>query len=192
MYIRRVPSAATASSSARWISSGPPATAPTARTDAWIITTSPAATPSARKSFASCALECIGTRIMDPARRRTMPALEFERPVFRRVRRLCLALPDTKEASSWGHPNFRAGKKTFCAFELFGGRPSIAFRLTPAEVKGLAGRRYFFATPYGRGVWVSRSVDRPVSLKLIEALIHRSYRQVASRKLVRLLDSERS
>lgn len=40
---------------------------------------------------------------------------KFERPVFARARALCLAFPETAETVSWGHPNFRAGKKTFCA-----------------------------------------------------------------------------
>jgi hypothetical protein len=36
----------------------------------------------------------------------------FTRPVFARLRRLCVALPETYEAASWGHPTFRAGTKT--------------------------------------------------------------------------------
>jgi predicted DNA-binding protein (MmcQ/YjbR family) len=116
---------------------------------------------------------------------------EFERPVFARLRRLCLALPETMETSSWGHPNFRAGKKIFCAFEALGGRPSIAFRLTATEVKRLARQRHFFATPYGRGVWVSRWIDVPADPELMAALIDRSYRQVAPKRLVLLLDAKR-
>jgi predicted DNA-binding protein (MmcQ/YjbR family) len=119
----------------------------------------------------------------------TMPAREFDRPVFTRLRRVCLALPETKETSSWGHPSFRAGNRIFCAFELFGGRPSVAFRVSAAEAKRLARQRYFFATPYGRGVWVSRWVDVPVDAKAMASLIRRSYRQVAAKTLVRLLDS---
>ena len=33
-----------------------------------------------------------------------------------KVRSLCLALPETKEVTAWGHPTFRAGKKMFAAF----------------------------------------------------------------------------
>jgi predicted DNA-binding protein (MmcQ/YjbR family) len=113
----------------------------------------------------------------------------FDRAVFKGLRRVCLALPETAETSSWGHPNFRAGKRTFCAFELFGGRPSIALRVAPAAAKQLARRRHFFLTPYGRGVWVSRWLDVGADAKSLAALIDRSYRQVAPRKLVRLLDS---
>lgn len=119
----------------------------------------------------------------------SMSAREFDRPVFTRLRRVCLALPETKETSSWGHPTFRAGQKIFCAFEQFGGRPSVALRVTAADAKRLVRKRYFFSTPYGRGVWVSRWVDVPVNPKLMAALIDQSYRQVAPKKLVRLLDS---
>jgi predicted DNA-binding protein (MmcQ/YjbR family) len=116
-------------------------------------------------------------------------AREFERPVFTRTRRLCLALPEASEKLAWGHPTFRAGKKMFCAFEIFGGRPSIAFRLTTDDAKRFARKRHFFSTPYGRGVWVSRWVDVPVDQKLIATLVERSYREVAPKKLQDLLDS---
>lgn len=116
----------------------------------------------------------------------------FDRPVFNRLRRLCLALPEAAESSSWGHPTFRAGKKAFCAFEAFGARPSVAFRVTDAEARRLTRRKHFFATPYGRGGWVSRWVDVPGDRKLTAVLIDRSYRQVAPRRLVRLLDARPS
>ena len=38
-------------------------------------------------------------------------------PLPSRVRKLCLSLPGTSGASSWGHPNFRAAKRTFVTFE---------------------------------------------------------------------------
>jgi predicted DNA-binding protein (MmcQ/YjbR family) len=113
----------------------------------------------------------------------------FERAVFRRLRRVCLALPEATETSAWGHPNFRAGKRTFCAFELFRDRPSVAFRVTPAEAKQLRRKRHFFLTPYGRGVWVSRWLDVDGDADSLATLIDRSYRQVAPRNLLRMLDS---
>jgi len=120
--------------------------------------------------------------------RESTQARAFERSVFRRLRRLCLALPETKETSSWGHPNFRAGRRTFCAFELFAGRPSVALRLAATDAKRFARKKHFFATPYGRGVWVSRWLDVDVDSELLAGLIDRSYRQVAPDRLIRLLD----
>jgi predicted DNA-binding protein (MmcQ/YjbR family) len=115
----------------------------------------------------------------------------FGRPVFARVRRLCLAFPETAETSSWGHPNFRAGRKTFCALEIVGGRPSIAFRLPPADVDLLLPRDRFFATPYGRGQWASLWIDGAVDWRLVERLLQRSYRQVANQRMIGLLDAKR-
>lgn len=115
----------------------------------------------------------------------------FDRPVFARVRRLCLAYPETTEKTAWGHPCFRAGKKMFCTFEMIGGRPSIAFRLPRAEVARLLRRNArVVASPYGRGIWISVWVDGPISRTLIASALDRSYRTVATRRLIQLLDGE--
>ena len=113
----------------------------------------------------------------------------FTRPVFARARRLCLAFPETTEKQSWGHPNFRAGKKTFCAFEMLTGRPSIAFRLSPADVSRALRRKHFFATPYGRGLWASTWVDGAIDWKLMASLLEQSYRRAANKRMLRVLDS---
>jgi predicted DNA-binding protein (MmcQ/YjbR family) len=113
----------------------------------------------------------------------------FDRPVFNRARRLCLALPETSERASWGHPNFRVGRKVFCAFEVVKGRPSIAFKLSAPDRKVAERKRNFFSTPYGRGLWVSTWVDRAVDWRLIARLIDRSYRCVADKRLVNMLNT---
>jgi predicted DNA-binding protein (MmcQ/YjbR family) len=105
-------------------------------------------------------------------------------PALRRVRAFCLALPEASEAGSWGHPNFRVGKKTFAAFEWITGRPSVAFRLNGVDVDLLLRRRNFFATPYGRRQWVSVWADRRVSWRLVERLLLRSYRLVALKRMI--------
>jgi predicted DNA-binding protein (MmcQ/YjbR family) len=99
------------------------------------------------------------------------------------LRALCGSFPETSETSSWGHPNFRVGKRTFSAFERVGGRPSIAFRLSRTEVTRLARRKLFFATPYGRGLWVSVWADGPVDWVLVSDLLRRSYCSVAGKRL---------
>ena len=110
--------------------------------------------------------------------------------MFARARRLCLALPETTETSSWNHPNFRVGRKTFCTFEMVKGRPSIAFRLAPVDAAATLRRKHFFATPYGRGLWVSAWVDGAIDWKLIGLLVERSYRTVANQRLVEMLDAD--
>ncbi|HVZ22720.1 MAG TPA: MmcQ/YjbR family DNA-binding protein [Vicinamibacterales bacterium] len=98
-------------------------------------------------------------------------------------------LPETTETSSWNHPNFRAGRKTFCTFEMVNDRPSIAFRVSAVDAAAALRRKQFFATPYGRGLWVSVWVDGQPDWTLIGRLIERSYRLVASKRLAKALDA---
>jgi predicted DNA-binding protein (MmcQ/YjbR family) len=107
-----------------------------------------------------------------------------------RVRRLCLALPDTSEKSAWGHPVFKAGTKTFAAIEPVEGHLSIAFRLEPLDVDLLLTRPSFFVTPYGRGQWVSIWADAALDWPLITRLVERSYRVVALKRMLKTLDGD--
>jgi predicted DNA-binding protein (MmcQ/YjbR family) len=109
-----------------------------------------------------------------------------------RVRRLCLALPETREERAWGHPVFKAGTRTFAAIEPIEGRPSVAFRLDPVDVDLLLTRKPFFTTPYGRGLWVSAWADAPLDWQLVGSLIERSYRTVALRRMLKALDDKSS
>jgi predicted DNA-binding protein (MmcQ/YjbR family) len=111
-----------------------------------------------------------------------------EERALRRVRKLCLSLPETSETDSWGHPNFRAGKRTFVTYEWLRGIPTIAFRLSRAEVRRRQRTRGFLTTPYGRGQWVSMEAHGRVDWHLVEALILKSYRQVAIKRMVRALE----
>jgi predicted DNA-binding protein (MmcQ/YjbR family) len=110
-------------------------------------------------------------------------------PVLHRLRALCLQLPETSESASWGHPNFRAGKRTFATFEIVSGRPSIAFRMDHADIQRLLRRRQFFPTPYGRGQWVSAWADTALDWTFITDLLQRSYRTVALKRMIGALEN---
>jgi predicted DNA-binding protein (MmcQ/YjbR family) len=106
-----------------------------------------------------------------------------------RLRAICLSYPETSETASWGHPNFKAGRKVFVAFEQVKSRPSIAFRLAASDVARLLTRRQFFVTPYGRGQWVSLWADGPIDWKAVTDLVDRSYRLVAQKRMLARLDT---
>jgi predicted DNA-binding protein (MmcQ/YjbR family) len=109
-----------------------------------------------------------------------------------RFRTLCLGFPETSEADSWGHPNFRAGKRAFAVVEWFKGRPSLAFRLGATKVVELQRKHAeVFITPYGRGEWLSIWIDRPVNWKFVEDLADRSYRLVALKRMILALETAR-
>jgi predicted DNA-binding protein (MmcQ/YjbR family) len=79
------------------------------------------------------------------------------------------------EETAWDHPTFLAGTTTFCAFEIVRARPSVAFRLPPSTVARLVRRTHFFATPYGRGAWVSRWLDVDIDWREMAALVTDSH-----------------
>jgi len=116
----------------------------------------------------------------------------LSRPIVQKLRVLCLAFPESSETASWGHPNFRAGKRTFAAFEVIKGRPSIAFRVDPVDVDLLVRKKGFFSTPYGQGRWVSVWVDGRVDWRLVGRLLDRSYRTVAIKRMINVLDRSRA
>src|SRR5687767_13871867 len=96
-----------------------------------------------------------------------------------RLRELCLALPGVTETASFGHPNFRVGKKAFVTYEVVKERPSIAFRMAPDEVREYLQVKGFFATPYGKGQWVSLHSDRRISWRRVALLARRAHALVA-------------
>jgi predicted DNA-binding protein (MmcQ/YjbR family) len=104
------------------------------------------------------------------------------------LRAFALSLPETLETDSFGHPNFRAGR-TFAAFEIVKGRPSVAVKLGRTDGLALLGDPRFFPTPYGaRHGWVSLWVDEPVTPAFLRDLVLRAYRGVANRRMLAALE----
>jgi predicted DNA-binding protein (MmcQ/YjbR family) len=117
--------------------------------------------------------------------------MKFAGKAVQKLRALCLSFPETSERLSWGHPNFRAGQRTFAAFEVVKGRPSIAFHLNSTDIDLLLRRKQFFITPYGRGRWVSLWADGTIDWRLVAELLERSYRLVALKRMITALEISR-
>jgi predicted DNA-binding protein (MmcQ/YjbR family) len=106
-----------------------------------------------------------------------------------RIRSICLAYPEASEKSSWAHPNFLAGSRTFVTLETHADRPCVAIRLAADYVRELCESRNFFPTPYGKGQWASCYIDDRVNWRLLSRLIDDSYRQVALQRMLKILDA---
>jgi predicted DNA-binding protein (MmcQ/YjbR family) len=103
-----------------------------------------------------------------------------------RLRPLCLALPEAIEQETWEIPTFRVRKKIFVMFTQRDERPSIWLKAPPGAQTILVGAdpQRFFVPPYvGPKGWVGLWLDRRVDWREADALIRRSYRMTAPKRL---------
>ena len=99
-----------------------------------------------------------------------------------RVRKICMALPDTNETETFGHPTFRVEGKTYCVIEMYKGEEAVAVKVgLPVQGVFLKDER-FYKTPYvGQHGWVSLRTATKLDWREIEDLIKGSYRLMARR-----------
>ncbi len=113
---------------------------------------------------------------------------------LRRLRRICLALPEASEKETWGAPTWRVRDRIFAMqkgnFE--GGRPSLWLKAPDGDQAALVASdpHRFFAPPYvGHKGWVGLYLDGPsVDWEELAELVEESYRLIAPKRLVAELD----
>jgi predicted DNA-binding protein (MmcQ/YjbR family) len=115
--------------------------------------------------------------------------------VLARLRRICLALPEAYETTTFGHPTFRAGRtaKTFAVFENYRGENAIVVKATLEDQALLALDPRFFVAPYvGKHGWTSMRTAPRVDFREVEELVRESYRLVAAKSLLKKLGESRA
>jgi predicted DNA-binding protein (MmcQ/YjbR family) len=117
------------------------------------------------------------------------------RKVLARLRKLCLALPEAYETTSFGHPTFRAGrsgKKTFAVFENYRGEDTICVKATVEDQALLVLDPRFFVAPYvGKHGWTSMRTAGALEWDEVEDLVGESYRLVATKSMLAKLEERR-
>lgn len=109
--------------------------------------------------------------------------------VLERLRGIALALPEAWETVSFGHPTFRAGKKTFAVFENYRGEDTICLKATREDQTLLVLDPRFFVAPYvGQHGWTSMRVGSGLDWDEASELVRESYRLVATKKMLARLD----
>jgi predicted DNA-binding protein (MmcQ/YjbR family) len=99
-----------------------------------------------------------------------------------RVRRICLALPETTETETFGHPTFRVEGKTYCVIEDYKGEEAIAIKVgLPVQGVFLKDARFYKTTYVGNQGWVSLRTATKLDWREIEDLIKGSYKLMARR-----------
>ena len=117
------------------------------------------------------------------------------RNALKRVRDICLALPEASEKEAWGRPTFRIrGKKMFAMYmdnHHDDGRLALWVNAPPGEQDLLieADPHGFFVPPYmGPSGWVGLRLDREVDWDEVADLVLESYRMAAPKKLIAMLE----
>ena len=114
---------------------------------------------------------------------------------YRRVGKICLALPQAVNKPFGGHttPCYRVGEKIFCGTRQ-AKRPGLNLKAAPGVQQALVASdpERFFVPPYsGPKGWVGVWLDVDQDWDEIAELIEESYRLIAPRKLVAQLDAMR-
>lgn len=103
-----------------------------------------------------------------------------------RLRAVCMALPEAEERETWDIPTFRVRDKIFAMVHPAQGRPSVwlkAPRGAQAILTEAAADR-FFAPPYvGHKGWIGIWLDVGVDWDEMQALVERSWRMTAPKRL---------
>lgn len=116
-----------------------------------------------------------------------MTEARHKQPYLAELRRLAAELPETSETDSWGHPNFRAGKKIYAAYEWKRGRPAVAFKVDPVDYQWLE-QDPRFCTSRGWGLLFVEELQVS-EWPMLRDLVIRSYRAVALKRMLAALDS---
>ena len=112
------------------------------------------------------------------------------RPIDR-LRRICLALPEAEERETWDQPTFRVRDKIFASAGTTEGRPTFACKAPPGSQMVLVGAdpRRFYVPPYvGPKGWVGVRLDADPDWDEVAAIVRRSYKLIAPKRLAALLD----
>ena len=111
-------------------------------------------------------------------------------PYLKDLRRVCLALPKAVEIEAWGRPTFRAGEKGKI-FAMFIGNTQplgVVFTPEPAEAPALRADERFFVAKYHPKQLALDFAKAKVDWNEVAELIEGSYRQIANKRQLKLLD----
>jgi hypothetical protein len=105
-----------------------------------------------------------------------------------RLRKICLAFPDTTEKMAWSAPTFRVHGRQFAMFldnHHGDGRIAVWCNAPEGVQRELvaADPKRFFVPPYvGVGGWVGVNLDRKLTTGALTALIEQAYRTTEEKR----------
>jgi predicted DNA-binding protein (MmcQ/YjbR family) len=103
-----------------------------------------------------------------------------------RLRRICLALPESHEQETWGEATFRVRGKIFVVAREDESGATFSCKAPPGSQAVLVGAdpRRFYVPPYvGHKGWVGVRLDGKSDWDEVAKIVARSYRLVAPKRL---------
>jgi predicted DNA-binding protein (MmcQ/YjbR family) len=110
------------------------------------------------------------------------------RQVLEMMRKICLTLPETREAVHFGHPVWQAGTRSFAMVRHDGDRLTLCFWVGADRQNLLTADERFRIPPYfGHNGWISLDVSKHGDRREIAALAGQSYRHFALKRMLKEL-----
>jgi hypothetical protein len=105
--------------------------------------------------------------------------------VLKPLRKICLALPEAREERQFGHPVWKAGKKSFALARHEGQRLTLCFWVG-VDQQGLltADARYQIPPYIGHNGWIALDASRGCDWEEVTALTLQSYRHFALKRML--------
>src|ERR1700681_4978790 len=106
-----------------------------------------------------------------------------EKTILEKLREICLALPKSSETTTFGHPTFQVGTKTFTVLETYKGVLSICVKVGKKMQPVFLEDSRFYRTPYvGQHGWGSLRATTKLDWDEIGELVRGSYELVHNKK----------
>jgi predicted DNA-binding protein (MmcQ/YjbR family) len=110
--------------------------------------------------------------------------------VLKKLRPICLSLPESSEGRQFGHPVWLAGKKTFAIARYAGTRLTLCFWVGVEQQGWLTSDPRYQIPPYfGHNGWIALDVAEACDWKEVKGLALQSYRHFALKRMLQKLDA---
>jgi len=108
--------------------------------------------------------------------------------VLKKLRAFCLALPETSEATQFGSPVFRAGKRVFATVHANAGQLTLQFWVGVGGQAMVTLDPRFSVPPYsGHNGWIALDVTKACDWDEVRELTLTSYRHFALQRMLKAL-----
>ena len=107
---------------------------------------------------------------------------------LKKLRKICLKLPDTKETLTWDKPHFRVADKIFAGLGEDNGNSVMGCKLESMHAREIVKTPGFSPAPYvGHKGWVSIDLSIVKDWDLVEEMVLESYRLIAPKRSLKKL-----